>query len=310
MADQGMATTTKPGRIGLWCVPRSTSTLLAKCLSAIEGIEVHLDVYSYASTFRGLYKTSTGKELPSDLNGNESVYEEANDVWEKNVGNRDLIPRKTSYQTIKEDLEKASAKYVLIKEMGVLPIDPKFYPEGYKFAFLIRDPSRVYVSARKSMGAKYVETGMVPSEADYDLIRDDQLDSQPMKWFEREHALWKHVKANIDPDPIIIDTSDIMSRPGPTIKAFCDAVGLPYSDDLLQMKPLTEMPSNFVTAAENLFTDMSAFYERAFKSTQIIPPKDVGPLPRDQLSDDVGRCVDYSMPFYREMFESRLHIPS
>ena len=96
MAEHGATeTTTKPGRVALWCLPRSTSTLLAKCLSAIDGIEVHLDVYSYASSCKGFYKTSTGRELPDGLVGNEAVYEEAIDIWEKNVGTK-LIPRKMS----------------------------------------------------------------------------------------------------------------------------------------------------------------------------------------------------------------------
>ncbi|XP_003729342.1 uncharacterized protein LOC100890468 [Strongylocentrotus purpuratus] len=294
----------QPTRVGLWCVPRSTSTVLTKCLSAIDGMEVYLELYSYASLLRGYYSTSTGRQLPCDIVGNEAVYAEANDIWEKNVGYR-MLPRWMSYQTIKEDLENASSQYVLLKEMASNPIDPHCLPEGYKYTFLIRDPSRVFTSARKIAGSKYAEVGMIPSEADFDLIRDDPIDNQPMKWFENQHRLWKYVKENIDPEPIVLDASDIVSRPGPTIKAFCNVVGFPYSEQLLQLKPTSEIPNNFVTAGKNVFKEMFMYYERAFTSTRFVPDE-LGSIPRDQLSDDVIRCVDYSMPFYQEMLESKL----
>ncbi|XP_041461399.1 uncharacterized protein LOC121412689 [Lytechinus variegatus] len=294
----------RPIRVGLWCVPRSTSTVLTKCLSAIDGMDVYLEIYSYAALLRGYYSTSTGRQLPLDIVGNEAVYEEANDIWEKNVGYR-MSSRWMSYHTIKEDLENANGDYILLKEMASNPIDPQCLPGGYKYTFLIRDPTRVYTSARKIAGSKYAEVGMISSEADFDLIRDDPIDNQPMKWYENQHRLWKYVKENIDPNPIVLDASDILTRPGPTIRAFCTAVGFPYCDKLLQLKPTSEIPNNFVTAGKNVFKEMFMYYERAFTSTRFVPDG-LGSVPRDRLPDDVIKCVDHSMPFYEEMFQSKL----
>ena len=82
-------------KVALWSSPRSCSTVLTKCLSAIDGLEVFLELYSNAATFRGTMKTLTGRELPLDLVGNEEVFEEANALWEKTVGYR-YFPRRMS----------------------------------------------------------------------------------------------------------------------------------------------------------------------------------------------------------------------
>ena len=62
---------TSPGekavKVALWSSPRSCSTVLTKCLSAIGGIEVFLELFSYAAIFRCTTRSLTGREQPRDV---------------------------------------------------------------------------------------------------------------------------------------------------------------------------------------------------------------------------------------------------
>ena len=214
------------------------------------------------------------------------------------------------FHDIKRDLENAKSKYVFIKEMSfVIDFFQDYLPQGFRYVFLIREPSRVYFSFRKGGQSTKIVLGKPDREGELDIIRDDPMKMLPMLWYEKQHQIWKHVKENHDPNPIIIDAFDLASEPQKILKGFCDAVGFPYSESLLHWAPSEEdFPKNFVTAGEGkaLFKHFSTFYSTAFSSTHFMAPSGSGPIPRDQLTDDVIRCVDHSMPFYREMYENRL----
>ena len=153
--------------------------------------------------------------------------------------------------------------------------------------------------------SKYSES--IPGP-DFDIASDDLLQNDPLTWFEGIHKLWRHVVVNVDPDPVIVDSFDLLARPGSTLRAYCEAAGFPYSDDLLQWEASLELPKNMITAGPQVYKDMIPFYGTAFNSTHFMAPQESGPIPRDQLTDDVRRCADQSMPFYLEMYAHRLRI--
>ncbi|XP_003723485.2 uncharacterized protein LOC100889781 [Strongylocentrotus purpuratus] len=290
-------------KVALWCVPRSMSTVFAKCMSAIDEMEVYLELYSYSASVSGVFHSATGRVLPKKLAGNETVYEEALAVWKQETDSI-LNPKRISCYDIKRDLESTKSKLVFIKEMAyITDYVQEYLPQGFKYVFLTREPTRVFTSFRKSIQA----SGMFHRTEGpiLDIIREDPANIRPMSWYEKQHQLWKYVQEHLDPNPIIIDATDLASQPRKILKSFCEAVGFLYSDSLLQWSPSQNFPKNFVTAGENL-EQFAAFYSTALSSTHFMAPAKKGPIPRDQLTDDVIRCVDYSMPFYREMYENRL----
>ncbi|XP_063956430.1 uncharacterized protein LOC135154298 [Lytechinus pictus] len=291
----------KQVKVALWGVPRTMSTVFAKCMSAIDEMEVYMELYSYSKTASGMLKSATGRELPRGLEGNEAVYAEAITAFVKEF-NGILIPRRISCCEIKRDLETTNSEFVFLKEVAFLTdYILEYLPQGFKHVFLIREPTKVYKSYRKgALRLLHVD--------DVDIIQYDPAQLRPMLWYEQQHRLWKYVQQNLDPNPIIIDATDLATNPREILKGFCDAVGFPYSDSLLQWSPSHEFPKNFVTAGENLFESMSMFYSAAFSSTHFVAPTVQGPLPHDELTDDVIKCVDYSMPFYREMYEARMQV--
>ena len=202
-------------------------------------------------------------------------------------------------------MENATNKYVFVREVTTLVHNYLSHlPSGFKHTFLIRDPSRTYVSFRKVMISKF----STDLPADFDIARDDVFQIKPFDWFEKQHKFWKYVVDNLDPNPVIIDAHDLLSRPGPTLRNYCEAVGFPYSDDLLQWEASLEFPKNMITAGDQIYKDMLDFYDTALNSTHFMAHRESGPVPRDQLTDDVMRCVDHSMPFYREMYEEKLKL--
>nr|XP_054752540.1 uncharacterized protein LOC129258265 [Lytechinus pictus] len=294
----------KQVKVALWGVPRTMSTVFTKCISAIDGIEVYLELYSYSKTANGIFKSATGRDLPKKLEGNEAVYAEVVEVFKKET-NSTLIPKRISCCEIKRDLETTKSRFVFIKEMAFTDYILEYLPEGFKHVFLIREPTKVYTSFRKGLMA----LGMFNiNEDDVDVIRDDKAQIQPMSWYKEQHRFWNYVKENLDPNPIIIDAYDLARNPQGILKRFCEAVGFPYSDDLLLWSPSHEFPENFVTAGENLFKSFSVMYKTAFSSTHFMAPSEKGPLPRDQLTDDVIQCVEYSNPFYHEMYRERMQV--
>ena len=82
-------------KVAIWNVPRTASTVLTKCLSAIDGIEVFFELYTSSSIFRNYFLETTGRELPMDLTGNEALYDEAKTLCEEKY-NLTLTPRKMS----------------------------------------------------------------------------------------------------------------------------------------------------------------------------------------------------------------------
>ncbi|XP_063960089.1 uncharacterized protein LOC135155179 [Lytechinus pictus] len=292
-------------KVALWCIPRSRSTVLTKCLSAIEDIDIYFELYSVAALVGGCFETATGRKLPLKLDGNETAYEEAKDVWFKTT-NMKIYPRRVSCHDIQEEVETTKSRFVLMKEMCQYKDYAQDYlPRDFRYVFVTREPTRAYASFRKVL----LTTGLfVPADKKLDIIRDDPSNTRPMSWYESQHQLWRYVKDNLDPNPIIIDAYDLASNPQKILKGLCEAIGFPYNDSLLQWaSSIDDFPQNFNTAGPNLFEGVgSGFFERAFKCTQFEAPTELVPIPRDQLDDDVIRCVDYSMPFYRELYANRL----
>ena len=61
----------------LWCVPRSVSTALMKCLSFISDTEVWFEPYSMCYGARLEYRRTMNTDLPMEYDGNEKDFQRA-----------------------------------------------------------------------------------------------------------------------------------------------------------------------------------------------------------------------------------------
>ena len=120
--------------------------------------------------------------------------------------------------------------------------------------------------------------------------------------FEYLHALWGHVRENIDPNPIVINSQDLLDDPKRILTKFCELTGLPYHDSLLHWDASTDVIKNWKAVADNLV--YRAMYNQGITSTEFLPSKE--PMAEDQLTDDVIRLADASMTCYNDMNKHRM----
>ena len=209
------------------------------------------------------------------------------------------------FRHIRENVNNAKNKYVFLKEqlMDIYSFRP-YIPDGFKHTFIIRHPSRVFASYRKSVAAMFADK--LPP--DFDVVQDDPFNGNLMEWYDNLSKFWTYVTENFDPNPVVVDAHDLISRPGPTLRAYCEAVGFPYSDGLLEWEATPDLPKNMVPGSHDLYVGLVHFYGRALNSTHFVTSQEPAAIPRDQLTDDVIRCVDQSLPVYLEMSKHKLKI--
>lgn len=140
----------------------------------------------------------------------------------------------------------------------------------------------------------------------YDIEHDDRF--FPPGFFVKElYDLWKHLQdENIEPNPIIIDSEDLLANPAGMLSAYCNAVGLPYDDSLLKWDASSEVFQKMKASGDKLIQSMVNYYGTAMNSTCFLPPKKMPS--RDELPPDVIRCSDKVMKYYDEMYECRLKL--
>ncbi len=92
------------------------------------------------------------------------------------------------------------------------------------------------------------------------------------------------------------------------MKAYCQAVGLPYSDDLLQWDRESGrecLDQQWMVAKEQIMAqNLGNTHAETFSS--ICFGKPTGVPDHDSLSDDVRHYSDLSMKCYEEMYSTRL----
>ena len=206
-------------------------------------------------------------------------------------------------------LEQVTSKHVFVKDHapGVEGNDIlQYLPKGYKHTFLIRNPLRILYSYREIMFLILQSAGLLGelTHNTYDLERDDRYFPQGC-FVKGQYDIWMHVKENLDSNPVVIDADDLLTKPKETLSAYCAAVGLPYSDSLLQWDASTNITKKIKAPGNVILVDL-AFYQKAITSSEFMPPSKLPP--RDQLTPDVIRCSERVMKYYEEMYEHRMKV--
>ena len=184
-------------------------------------------------------------------------------------------------------------------------------PQGFKHVFFIRDPTLMFTSYRK---AKYKQhttnanhSGEVLEESKFDLEKHT-VSPKSFHYFKYMHELWGLVRENIDPNPIVINSQDLLDDPKRVLSRFCELTGLPYKDSLLHWEASTDVVKSWKAAGDTLVQRTMMFYHRAITSSEFMPSKE--PVHRDHLTEDVIRLAEASFPYYNEMNQQRLSYES
>ncbi|XP_071498358.1 uncharacterized protein [Diadema antillarum] len=297
------------GRAILWMTPRSISTAFTKCMSGIPGCEVWMEPFGFTHFALNELEKLGIKDKPVNYAGHEELFKTAAEALEKYMPGVTFFPDRLPFATIKKDLEDSTSKYVFVKDESIsMPTDERrqFIPEGYQHAFLIRHPLLVYKSLRKGSFAQYKEAGTLKfnetDESSFDFrpyAKEDGLDAV----FQQHHDLWTYIRDHVNPSPLVIDSSALLTNPAPVLQQFCEAVGFPYSESLLQWTGSPEVAKSWKWPGENIYKD-EVFLGVAMYSTHFTPPAAVPAW--EEVTDDVHELAEKAMPYYDDMLKHRL----
>ncbi|XP_072164667.1 uncharacterized protein [Diadema setosum] len=295
------------GRAILWMIPRSISTAFTKCMSGIPGCEVWMEPFDFCHfALNGLGKLGIIKDEPLSYDGHEKEFKIAAEELENFSPGTTFFPERLSYATIRKSLEESTSKYVFVKDDSyTMSTDQRrqFIPKGYQHAFLIRHPLLVYKSMRKAWFLQYKEAGKLKfketDESSFDFrpySTEDGVDAV----FQQHHDLWTYIRDHINPSPLVIDSSALLTNPAPVIQEFCEAVGFPYSDSLLQWPASPEVAKSWKWPGENIYKN-KAFLGVSMNSTHFTPSAAVPAW--EEVTDDVRELAEKAMPYYEDMLQ-------
>ncbi|XP_072042868.1 uncharacterized protein [Amphiura filiformis] len=301
--ESSCSTDPKPGltRVFIWCVPRSLSTVLTKCLSYVDGIQIFDEPCISAFKYGPEGKTPIANQLDqiesiraSALN-QEVLFEHAFD------------DSKCTYGWIRQQLEAdyPGKKVLLVRDHAIF-LDAKYdtIPPGFRHVFLIRHPYKVFPSYKSAL-TKHLNMDNDTTNWNELLKAIDRSNCS----YEMQFKLLKYVQEHFDANPVIIDADDLQGNPSSILSQFCQAVGIPYSDSLLEWPPGHDIMKTWkgskLQMQGGLLENENGYFENAMKSRRFFPvtatPK------RSELSQDLQEAADYSMPFYEKMYQMRLN---
>ena len=126
--------------------------------------------------------------------------------------------------------------------------------------------------------------------------------------YKCQYDLWKHVKENIDPNPIVIDIDELLSDPAAMLPNYFEACGMPWDEKYLKWDP----SENVVNTWRSLFPMrgggadgiVDATHQRAFQSSEFLPSKPK--IPRSEMTPDTIKAIDATKGYYDEMAAARI----
>ena len=210
---------------------------------------------------------------------------------------------KCTYDWVKQQLEaEYPGKKILLCKDQAYCLDARYdmIPSGLRHAFIIRHPHKVLPSWKRLMTTVL--------NCDYDTTTWTQLWENRADGFEMQFNLLNHVKENLDPNAIVFDADDLQSNPASILRQFCQGVGIPYTDSLLQWPGSRDIMKTWkasrVSIQGNFLDNQGGFFENALKSERFLPPTAVPEL--NELPPDLQQVAEYALPFYEQMREMRL----
>lgn len=271
-------------------------------MSFVDGAEIWFEPYTMS--FYQKFYWSQIKEITAMADIMEKAKAQVHDSSSgPDFGNQ--RPLSTfSYESTKDLLEgnpqNPDAKFIFVKDMayaihGMYDFLPQKVP--CKYAFLIRHPYR-FVPSYLNM--------MEPFKSEQKQGDQKHDDFDPLLQGGRDQilALWKHVRENIDPDPIVIDADEMLMKPGEILPKFFDRLGIPWKDSYLNWNEDTANVKSWINATEFSFFAKN-IHVRAMASSHFV--FDEKPLPDiNDMNPDAIRLVNMFMPGYEEMYKHAL----
>ncbi len=289
-------------RIFLWCIPRTVSTALLKCLSFAEGTRVVIEPYETA-----FHSGPERKSQTPDLTN--PVDKRLVEILDPTGCDEDIGGFEASvctYGYVRDELLQASykdTKILFCKDM-VFYLDAKYHmlPTGFKYSFLIRHPAKVFSSWKKSLKEAFGESCSKQTD---DITTLPAMLFPVGFGFKELYELLKYVEFDLHQEAVVLDIDDLLADPPGILSAYCLKMGIPYKPELLSWEAVREFPENWVVSKTMVMANKRAgFFGKAFQSTGFYSPEP--PPAFESLPEDVQVCVKASMGYYDKLREKRI----
>ncbi|XP_072043326.1 uncharacterized protein [Amphiura filiformis] len=294
------ATAHKPVRVMLWGLPRSLTTVLTKCLSYVDGI------YVIHEAFTSALVTGPEKDI-QDVQGLGSFMENAANMSDSNVEVQCWEDKICTFQWVKDTMEAdyPGKKIIFCKDIVTcIPNHLDMIPRGFRHTFIIRHPTKTFLSLRKMFIQNFLPSGVPVDQFQLDSLTESHQEEIPFKIIA---DLVKHLKEQGEEScPVIIDADDLQNHPASILRQYCEAVGIPYNDSLLQWEAGDDIIKKnwYVSKTLMVGNKIGNYYGEALSSTKFNPASGA-PLTAD-IPQDVVRLSDQAMPYYKELYDMRL----
>ncbi|KAJ8039991.1 hypothetical protein HOLleu_14170 [Holothuria leucospilota] len=287
--------------------PRSLSTVFVKCISFMEGAVMWNEPYGSTHYGELMFHPETVELYPKLAKLNTQVVETCKYYHYFDGGN--LRPASAfSYEWVQAEPSKplpAGKKFLFVKD-GAKSITGRFdkLPKvPFKHTFIIRDPLRSANSVRRLFMEFFQYDG---DPKDFNMYESNPLLDTKILPPNPCHDVWKYVKENVDPNPVVIDADDLQNFPEQILKKYCEAVDIPFHAKYLQWDESDKSMRNFNACLEQMVLGKELpHHEAAFSSSCFKPIKTAKPRIED-LTPDGQRYVLENRDGYNEMYDCRL----
>ncbi|XP_071957551.1 uncharacterized protein [Antedon mediterranea] len=289
----------KQARVFLWCIPRSVSTAFEICMGKLDDVQVINEPYVAAL----LVGPDFQQDLSDDLREMRESMNKIASVVEVNCDN----PWKSddlTLQFVKDRLEDEypSKRVIFVKDMAsTITADTlHMLPKGYKHAFLIRSPEKVFPSQKKLFN-KFTTDEVMLKVGKHEVVPEHYAFGETLHVYE--HL----TKTGIEPKPFIMDADDLLENPESILRQFCAFAGIEFTNKLLSWDGGHDVTKYWIASKEMLqWNSVGNFHKNAFESKGFIKPS-AAPS-KSELSEDVLHCIEASFPYYNKLFELRAKI--
>ena len=257
-------------RVILWSAPRCLSTAFYRSITTLKKTKTFFELYSGVYHFgpnrcSEMYPQLLDSELTLEgLSVSDLTYDTAKRLTVADYPDVDIV------------FTKELACY-LPESMYEDMVSGKF--EDVIHTFLIRDPERALYSNYKALLKHQVQGSYL---------------DPPEGGFNELYKFYNFIKERKGVSPVVVNASDLQTRPGETMKCYCEAVGIPFDPKMITWEP---GPFNISYAPWNSWMN-SVFQSSGFVK---IKPEEQTPVPLHELPTEVVKYMEKNKMFYEEM---------
>ncbi|XP_022082848.1 uncharacterized protein LOC110975052 [Acanthaster planci] len=295
-------------RVIVWGLPRTCSSVLLKSLTSLPDSQMIYELYTDAY-FWGPERLDQ-QNFPTVEGGDPAIKLSKDGLLRGSASGFDTSI--STFDWVRRQLEAdyPGKKVIIAKEIAPW-LDGRYkdLPKGYRHVFLIRHPFKMFHSFKK-INREFLEQKRGHPVGLEEAVLD-QLPPHimtPGMLYKEMTDLWQYIKdSNLDPDPIIVDSDELLQSPQNVLSYLCGQLRIPYTDSILSWEKGFNCTGSWVVSQEHkhLIQTMDSFVNFR-NSTSFLKPKGTSKAPDWSTVDpDIRRCVEFSMPYFSQMYDKR-----